>query len=174
MATAARAVRERITQAQPADVSEVTKLLADEFAAVGGSMGALSYVLFEAVGEAAASADATASAHAIAQLLAAAEEAVTSFGGARRGDKTMVDAMCAAREAAVRCAEDDLPVAETLRQVAAAGSEGARRTTEMVPRIGRASRLGDRALGSQDPGATTVAIVLTAIADAYAPAVGRS
>jgi dihydroxyacetone kinase-like protein len=81
------------------------------------------------------------------------------------GDKTMVDAIVPAGEAASAAAKHaDATSATVLRAAAEAAAAGAERTKELVARIGRASRLGDRTLGHQDPGATSVTLVLESLA----------
>ncbi|MGC9974524.1 MAG: DAK2 domain-containing protein [Gaiellaceae bacterium] len=168
MAAAARAIRSEIEHRAPADLGELTALVASQFSAVGGSMGALSYVLVEAVGNAVSAEDAPLSAAQLARLLAAAEDAVSGFGGAKRGDKTIIDAIAPAREAAEQCACQQRPPAEALLASAAAAEKGAASTAELIARIGRASRLGERSLGAVDAGATSFAIVLRALARSYA------
>ena len=57
-----------------------------------------------------------------------------------------------------------MPAAKAWKQAAAAAAEGARRTADMIPKLGRASYLGERALGTQDGGAAAVAIWMEALA----------
>jgi dihydroxyacetone kinase len=93
-----------------------------------------------------------------AQWLAAFEAAVTSIGdlgGARSGDRTMLDALVPAA-AAWR--------GSNFSAAAAAAESGAAATAQMHPRLGRASYLGERALGTPDGGAVAVAIWLKALA----------
>lgn len=84
--------------------------------------------------------------------------AITDLGGARAGDRTMLDALLPAAAAARSNPDDPLTAA------AEAAEQGARSTASMPPRRGRASYLGDRALGHVDPGAAAVAIWLHALA----------
>ena len=174
MAAAARAIREELDHRTPADVGELAALVAKSFSAVGGSMGAISSVLVEAVGVEVTHLDAPLSAAQVARLLAAAEDAVAAFGGATRGDKTIVDAIAPAREAAESSAERQRPAAEALMAAAAAAEEGVASTAQMTARIGRASRLGDISLGAVDPGAASFAIALAALAHSYARDVDRT
>ena len=83
---------------------------------------------------------------------------MTFYGGAKPGDRTMVDALAPAAEA-LRNTRD-------LGLVADAAESGAAATTDMFPTLGRASYLGQRAVGSPDGGAVAVAIWLRALADA--------
>ncbi|MGR3825307.1 MAG: dihydroxyacetone kinase family protein [Salipiger marinus] len=92
--------------------------------------------------------------------LRAACEAISDMGGAAPGDRTMLDALAAAHEAG------NAPAAgETVAAAAARGArEGAARTAEMQAKFGRASYLGDRAMGHQDAGAAAVAVWMQALA----------
>ena len=93
--------------------------------------------------------------------------AIAELGGARPGDRTMLDALAPAADA-FRAALDPggLPLAAALRAAADAATQGAHDTAAMHPRRGRSSYLGDRALGHPDPGAAAVAAWLGAIAGA--------
>ncbi|QDL94657.1 dihydroxyacetone kinase subunit DhaK (plasmid) [Paroceanicella profunda] len=93
-----------------------------------------------------------------AEAFAAGVDALCGLGGAAPGDRTMVDALAPARDAALEGA--GLPA------VAQAAREGAERTAQMQPRLGRSSYLGDRAKGHKDPGAEAVALWLEALAAA--------
>jgi dihydroxyacetone kinase-like protein len=174
MAMAAKGIRSAIEERSPVDLSGLVTVVANQFRAVGGAMGALSYVLVDAVGKAASTDGAPFSAAQLAHLLRAAEDAVTGFGGAKRGDKTIVDAIAPAREAAEECASLQRPAAKALLAAAAAAEEGAASTAQMIAHIGRASRLGERSMGAVDAGATSFAIVLRALARSYAEATRRS
>jgi dihydroxyacetone kinase-like protein len=168
MAGAAKQIRSGMADRPPADLAGLVDLAANALAAVGGAMGALGYVLVEALRDSATDRTCPLAAKDIAQLLSVAENAVTSFGGAKAGDKTIVDAIAAARIAAEESARLGQSPSQTLSSAARGAREGAAATAEMVARIGRASRLGERSRGSVDPGAKSFAIALTALADAYA------
>ncbi|GAA2673063.1 dihydroxyacetone kinase subunit DhaL [Streptomyces lunalinharesii] len=81
--------------------------------------------------------------------------AVRELGGAAPGDKTMIDAL----EPAVAALDTSLAAA------AEAADEGARSTVPMLARKGRASYLGERSVGHQDPGATSSALLFAALAE---------
>ena len=159
MARAARAVRERLVSECPSSVTDVVEVAASELSAVGGAMGALSYVLLSAIGEDLKARGASGlSARRLAQLLAVAEAAVSDFGGAKRGDKSVLDAVGA---------DTNATTLEALRAAANAACRGAEATASMEARVGRASRLGARSVGVVDAGAQSFAVVLGALADAY-------
>jgi dihydroxyacetone kinase len=90
--------------------------------------------------------------------------AVAELGGAQPGDRTMLDALEPAAVAFRLALDAGQPLKEALTAAADAARRGAQATTSMVPRRGRSSYLGDRALNHPDPGAMAVAIWLRAIA----------
>lgn len=92
-------------------------------------------------------------------------EAIAGLGGAKAGDRTMLDALLPAAEAFEATEEG---AARALAAAAAAAEAGAAATAAMRPRLGRASYLGDRVIGIPDGGATAVAIWLRALAEAFA------
>jgi dihydroxyacetone kinase-like protein len=107
---------------------------------------------------------------ALAAGLQAALDGVVELGAAEPGDKTMVDAL---GPAVVTLGErlgagDEL--AGALEAAAAAAEEGARATVPMQARKGRASYLGERSIGHQDPGATSTALIVAALGRALIPA----
>jgi dihydroxyacetone kinase-like protein len=95
--------------------------------------------------------------------LEAALGGVVARGKAEVGDKTMVDALTPAVEAAKASGGS---VADVLRAAADAASQGAEATVPLVARKGRASYLGERSAGHMDPGARSTALMLRAFADA--------
>jgi dihydroxyacetone kinase len=93
--------------------------------------------------------------------------AIGALGGARPGDRTMIDALAPAASAVSRQVRDGAPPGDVLKAAAAAAETGADATAGMAPRLGRASYLGQRALGVADGGAVAVAIWLRAMADRF-------
>ena len=92
----------------------------------------------------------------LAEVLAAALASVKDLGTAALGDKTMVDAL----EPAVRTLKQDLDLGAAL----ASAEEGMRATVPLQATKGRASYLGERSIGHQDPGATSTALLLDVLA----------
>ena len=86
----------------------------------------------------------------------------------RDSDKTMLDAVHPAAEAAQQAAASGASLAETLAAAADAAQAGAEATKALVAKVGRASRLGERTLGHQDAGATSGSIILRVAADVLA------
>ncbi|MFI1396402.1 dihydroxyacetone kinase subunit DhaL [Streptomyces sp. NPDC020681] len=132
---------------------------------VGGASGPLYGGAFRAMGKAL---DApTADTQQFATALAAGLESVQKLGAAAPGDKTMIDAYVPALSAFQQHAGADFAAAAGA--AADAAEEGMRATTPMQARKGRASYLGARSIGHQDPGATSTALIFRALAEVVAP-----
>ena len=104
---------------------------------------------------------------ALVEVLTAALAAVQDLGAAEPGDKTMVDALGPALDGPARRIEAGDPLEAALAAAADAADEGARATTPMQARKGRASYLGERSVGHQDPGATSTALIVRALGTAF-------
>jgi len=100
--------------------------------------------------------------------LAAAVDGVIARGKAELQDKTMVDALLPGCDAYRAALEDGASFAEALHRSAAAAEKGMEATTPLVARKGRASYLGERSAGHQDPGATSSWLLLKTVADTWA------
>ncbi|KVX16626.1 dihydroxyacetone kinase [Burkholderia ubonensis] len=92
-----------------------------------------------------------------------AVESIGELGGARAGDRTMLDALVPAVDAFDRALEDDRNGAAAWAVAVEAAERGAQETARMTPRAGRASYLGERAIGTPDGGAVAVALWLRAL-----------
>jgi dihydroxyacetone kinase len=90
-------------------------------------------------------------------------QGITELGGAKPGDRTMLDALIPASEALASSLQAGRPLAEALAEAVSAAESGAKATASMNARKGRSSYLGDRALGHTDPGAEAVAVWLRAV-----------
>jgi phosphoenolpyruvate---glycerone phosphotransferase subunit DhaL len=104
----------------------------------------------------------------LVEALAAALAAVRDLGAAALGDKTMVDALEPAVAALRSGLASGQPLAAALDAAVAAAEEGMRATVPMQARKGRASYLGERSIGHQDPGATSTALIVSALRRAHA------
>jgi len=99
----------------------------------------------------------------LADAFDAALAGVVELGAAQEGDKTMVDALApVVRTLRERATAGD-GLAEALAAARAAGDEGMRATTPLQASKGRASYLGERSIGHQDPGATSTALIIAAL-----------
>jgi phosphoenolpyruvate---glycerone phosphotransferase subunit DhaL len=99
----------------------------------------------------------------LAEVLAAALASVKDLGTAALGDKTMVDALEPAVEALRNRIAEGEPVDRALDDAAVAAENGMRATIPLQARKGRASYLGERSVGHQDPGATSTALMIRAL-----------
>jgi dihydroxyacetone kinase-like protein len=129
---------------------------------VGGASGPLYGTAFREIGKSLGDAASPDDAEFVAALRAGLA-GVQRLGAAQPGDKTMVDAYApalAALEEAVRAGQ---PLATAVKSAAHAADDGARATVPLQARKGRASYLGARSVGHQDPGATSTALVFAAL-----------
>ena len=99
--------------------------------------------------------------------LDAAVGGVVKLGKANLGDKTMVDALTPAVQALKTAAAEGASLPEALQRSAQAAEQGMLATIPLVARKGRASYLGERSAGHQDPGATTSHLLLKTAADTW-------
>lgn len=138
-------------------------------ATVGGASGPLWGTAFRHAGRALGDAG-TFGGEELALALDAAVQGVVALGAAAEGDKTMVDALTPASRALHQALTSNRSLQEAVSAAADAAWVGAEATVPMQARKGRASYLGERSIGHQDPGATSAAIILTALEHAVAHA----
>lgn len=131
---------------------------------VGGVSGPLYGSMFRVTGRHLADAE-TVGPDELLEALEAGLQMVRRLGDARPGDKTMVDAFVPALDAFGAAVRDGADLARAARAAAHGAEEGMRATVSMVARKGRASYLGSRSRGHQDPGATSTALVFQALAE---------
>ena len=154
--------------AEPASPADVLKLVATTLiSTVGGASGPLFGTAFLKASGAIAGRE-TLDGAAVAVLLAAARDGIVLRGKAEVGDKTMVDAWTPAVEAAQAASADGSSAAAVLAAAADAAQGGAESTDPLVARKGRASYLGERAVGHRDPGSVSSVLLLRAAAEAAA------
>ncbi|NEO33263.1 MAG: dihydroxyacetone kinase subunit L [Symploca sp. SIO3C6] len=101
----------------------------------------------------------------MAALLQAAVDGVVSRGKAKLGDKTMLDALSPAAEVFASAITKGSSTIEAMQQAVAAAEEGMKNTIGMLAKKGRASYLGERSIGHQDPGATSSYLILKTLLD---------
>ncbi|MFN4059744.1 MAG: dihydroxyacetone kinase subunit DhaL [Paracoccus hibiscisoli] len=132
---------------------------------IGGSMGPLYGFMFRDMGRA-VQGRAAIDAEGFSVMLRAGLAGVTATGGAQPGDKTLIDCLVPAVEAFDAAIPQGFPAA--LAAMAEAARQGRDRTVDMVAKLGRAARLGERSRGVPDAGATSCALILTALGDSVA------
>src|SRR3954469_19162753 len=134
---------------------------------VGGASGPLWGSALRAAGRSLGDAESFAAPE-LATALDAAIAAVIDLGAAAPGDKTMIDALVPASEALHNGLDTGVPLDLALAAACEAAEEGARATVPMLAKKGRASYLGERSVGHQDPGATSTTLILRALERALA------
>ena len=154
-----QAVVQKLDADQPGDVPSLMKAIGMTLISkVGGAGGPLYGTLFLQFGQAAPPDGMTPDD--FAACLDAAVAGVQSRGKAEAGDKTMIDALLPAGDALRAALADGAGFGAALGRAADAAEEGARATIPLVARKGRASYLGERSAGHQDPGATSSAMLV--------------
>jgi dihydroxyacetone kinase-like protein len=141
---------------------------------VGGASGPLYGTFFLRMGSSLGDATAV-SPDQLTVALAVGRDGVVARGKAELGDKTMYDALAPAVAALSAALADGASLTDALAAAEKAAQEGRDATTPLLARKGRASYLGERSIGHQDPGATTTALLVSSLfeAVAQAPSPGR-
>jgi dihydroxyacetone kinase-like protein len=162
------AVLAKLDDAEPGTPGDVLKLVATTLiSTVGGASGPLFGTAYlKAAGAVSGAAELDGAA--LVALLTAARDGVVLRGKAESGDKTMVDAWTPAVEAAAAAQADGASEVAVLEAAASAAEAGAEATEPLVARKGRASYLGERAIGHRDPGSQSSALLIRAAADTAA------
>lgn len=142
------------------DISSILKMVSMTLiSTIGGASGPLYGTLFLR-SSTVTSAKQELTAEEMAALLEAAVEGVVQRGKANLGDKTMLDALSPASKAFQQAVALNSNTLEALKQAVAAAEAGMINTINLVAKKGRASYLGERSLGHQDPGATSSYLIL--------------
>jgi phosphoenolpyruvate---glycerone phosphotransferase subunit DhaL len=136
---------------------------------VGGASGPLWGTALRRAGRAVGSAEEL-DGRRLVDALAAGLAGVVELGAAEPGDKTMVDALGPAIDALREALDSGRSLEDALAAAADAAEAGARATVPMQARKGRASYLGERSVGHQDPGATSTAVIMRALGRALVDA----
>ncbi len=124
---------------------------------MGGASGAVFGTLFRAGGKSIKDSG-TFGSKELAELITSGTQSVMDRGGAKPGDKTMIDALDPAATAAQAAADQSLP--EAINATAAAGEAGRDASKAMIATMGRAKTLGEKSIGHPDAGAVSIAIIL--------------
>jgi dihydroxyacetone kinase-like protein len=156
------AVKEKLSGSQDDPGKILTTAGSTLISTVGGASGPLYGTAFRNAGKALAEGP-TVPSEELAKALEAGLEGIRKLGAAAPGDKTIVDALTPALGALQESLAAGNSVAEASRLARAAADAGAKSTVEMQARKGRASYLGPRSVGHQDPGATSTALIFLAL-----------
>jgi len=162
MAKCFREVKKKLPENADKDVGAIFKNIGMVILnSVGGAMGALYGTLFLK-----ASKDVMAKMEIglddLIRMFEAAEKGIQDMGKAQRGDKTLMDTIDPAVEALKAARAKGKPLMEALSDFSEAAKKGAESTRDMISKIGRSSRLGERTIGHQDAGATSCYFILNA------------
>ncbi len=161
-----KAVVTKVAGMENADIGTVLKTVGSTLVStVGGASGPLYGTAFLRAGTATAGKQELEAAD-VVQMLHAMVEGIQARGKAALGEKTMLDALIPALDAANQAlAEGDVELSVLLRRAAVAAEQGMQNTTSLIATKGRASYLGERSINHQDPGATSSWLLLKALAD---------
>ncbi|HLL78593.1 MAG TPA: dihydroxyacetone kinase subunit DhaL [Ktedonobacteraceae bacterium] len=160
-----RAVRDKFPTMASMDSSSQFKTVGMTLVStVGGASGPLYGTAFLRASAAVANKQELEAADIVA-LLEAFLGGIIARGKATTGEKTMVDALTPALDAAKTAANAGASLADVTARAAAAAEEGMKATIPMLATKGRASYLGERSIGHQDPGATSSWLILRALAE---------
>jgi len=156
-------VMEKLPTVKDKDIGNILKTVGMTLiSSVGGASGPL-YGTFFMNGGMAADAKEELSDTDLVNVLQRAVDGIIQRGRAQPGDKTMVDALGPALATLKSSVETGAGVAQALADAVAAAEQGMKDTTPMQARKGRASYLGERSIGHQDPGATSSYLILNAL-----------
>jgi dihydroxyacetone kinase-like protein len=163
MARGMEAVKAQLNPMEPTSVEQVFVTTGTAMmSSMGGASGALFGTLFRAGGKALTGRPVLDS-EGLSLLLQAALDGVMKRGGAKPGDKTMIDALAPAAEEAAKVTDKPLP--EALTAVTAAAEAGKEASKAMVAQFGRAKTLGEACIGFPDAGACSIVIILATMRD---------
>ena len=166
MAKCFREVKKKLTAGTAADMNtlfnDVGMVVLNS---VGGAMGALYGTFFlKMAQESAGKAELELSD--LVRMFQTAEQGILDIGKASPGDKTLLDTLAPAVRALEQSAKDGSSLSDAMAEFAQAAQKGMESTTDMLAKMGRASRLGERTIGHQDAGATSYYFILRSIASA--------
>ena len=160
-----KAVVEKLPTVAGTDIGSILKTVGTTLVStVGGASGPLYGTAFLRAGVATSGKHELYEAD-VVNLLEVALEGVKARGKAQPGEKTMVDALTPALAAAKEAEAQQLGLSELLHRASNAAEQGMKATIPMLATKGRASYLGERSIGHQDPGATSSWLILKTLAD---------
>lgn len=173
MAKCFREVMKRLPESTGKDVGTILKNVGMVILnSVGGAMGALYGTFFlkaskEVMGKMQVDLED------LIKMFEAGERGIQEMGKAQLGDKTLLDTIDPAVKALKEGHAKGKPLTEALADFSESAKKGSESTKEMISRIGRSSRLGERTIGHQDAGATSCYFILNAFYQAIKPSQGE-
>ena len=168
MAKCFREVKKKLAESTAADMNTLfTDVGMVVLNSVGGAMGALYGTFFLKMAQESAGKNEL-GLNDLVGMFQTAEQGILDIGKASLGDKTLIDTLTPAVRALKQGAKDGLALPEALANFEQAAQQGMQSTKDMLAKMGRASRLGERTIGHQDAGATSCYLILRSIASAAA------
>lgn len=162
MAKCFKEVRNKLPASHGKDIGTILKNTGTVVLnSVGGAMGALYGTLFLRLAQEAAGKMEIGLAD-ITNMFKVAERGILELGKAKVGDKTLVDTLNPAIRALEKAEEEEKPLSEALSDFEKAAKKGMEFTRDLIARVGRSSRLGERTIGHQDAGATSCYFIIRA------------
>ena len=166
MAKCFRQVKKKLMESAAQDIGTLFKDVGMVVLnSVGGAMGALYGTFFLKLSQASAG-KSTINLSDLVGMLQTAEKGILDIGKANLGDKTLIDTLSPAVRALEAAEKEGQPLPQALAVFNRAAQAGMESTTDMLAKMGRASRLGERTIGHQDAGATSCYFILRSLASA--------
>lgn len=158
-------VAEKLPTVADKDIGNILKTVGMTLiSSVGGASGPLYGTFYMRSGMATAAKEEL-TGEDVVELLQAGVDGIIQRGRAQPGDKTMVDALTPAVEALRAAVAAGKDTTEAIRAAVNAAEQGMKDTIPLQAKKGRASYLGERSIGHQDPGATSSYLILNALLD---------
>jgi dihydroxyacetone kinase-like protein len=166
MAKCFRQVKKKLAESSAEDVGMLFKDVGMVVLnSVGGAMGALYGTFFLKLAQQGAGKKEV-KLNDLVSMLQTGEKGILDIGKAGPGDKTLIDTLSPAVRAIEAAQKEGKSLPQALADFEAAARQGMTSTKDMLARIGRASRLGERTIGHQDAGATSCYFILRSLASA--------
>lgn len=166
MAKCFREVKQKLAESTAEDVGTLFKDVGMVVLnSVGGAMGALYGTFFLKLSQESAG-KGEVNLSDLVKIFQTGEQGILDIGKANPGDKTLIDTLSPAVRAIEAAEKEGKPLAGALADFEEAAKQGMESTREMLAKIGRASRLGERTIAHQDAGATSCYFILRSLASA--------
>lgn len=159
---------EKIKEKEFQSVSDLLKFVGNNFmSTVGGTTGPIFGYLFSEMGKADESKKEKISLNDLYIMFSQSLNKIMKIGGAKRGEKTMIDALYPAVNSLNDSVNKNISLKDALEQMALSAKRGSESTKEMVATKGRARYLGERSVGFQDAGATSTYFIINAFFEIF-------
>jgi dihydroxyacetone kinase-like protein len=166
MAKCFREVKKKLSQSSAEDIGTLFKDVGMVVLnSVGGAMGALYGTFFLKLSQESAGKSEVSLADLVG-IFQTGEQGILDIGKANLGDKTLIDTLSPAVRAIEAAEKEGKPLEGALADFEQAAQQGMESTKDMLAKMGRASRLGERTIGHQDAGATSCYLILRSLASA--------